>query len=97
MSENISAAIKFLSDPKVQSAPLAKRIAFLESKGLSQSEIQEALAKVNGNAPTAEIHNIPIVNAHPQQIAQPYDWKDYTLALASIVGLGYAGTVFFQV
>ena len=38
-------AVKFLRDEKVASSPLAKRISFLESKGLSQNEIEEALSR----------------------------------------------------
>ena len=41
--ELISSAISFLSDPKVQSSSIAQRIAFLESKGLTSPEIDEAL------------------------------------------------------
>ena len=36
-------AILFLNDPKVQSSSLTSRITFLESKGLAELEIQEAL------------------------------------------------------
>ncbi|KAJ3043717.1 peroxisomal membrane protein pex14 [Rhizophlyctis rosea] len=44
----IDNAVRFLKDPKVQQSPLAKRVAFLESKGLSAEEIEQALAKVSG-------------------------------------------------
>jgi peroxin-14 len=43
--EAVSNAIKFLSDPKVQNSSFQTRIAFLENKGLSESEIQTALAQ----------------------------------------------------
>lgn len=46
----ISSAISFLSDPKVQSAPLAKKVSFLESKGMTSEEIEEAMARVNGKS-----------------------------------------------
>ncbi|KAJ1542922.1 hypothetical protein HK405_009616, partial [Cladochytrium tenue] len=49
--DNIALAVKFLSDAKVQQAPLAKRVSFLESKGLAADEIEDALARVAGKAP----------------------------------------------
>ncbi|EJT97909.1 hypothetical protein DACRYDRAFT_102189 [Dacryopinax primogenitus] len=49
-------AVTFLLDPSVQSAPLAKRIAFLESKGLSSSEIETALHQVSSRGSTAPTH-----------------------------------------
>ncbi|KAL9556471.1 hypothetical protein MBANPS3_001864 [Mucor bainieri] len=50
--ELITSAISFLSDPKVQSAPLAKKVSFLESKGMTSEEIEEAMARANGKAAT---------------------------------------------
>lgn len=41
----ITSAVTFLQDPKVADAPLAKRIAFLESKGLSPEQVQVALQR----------------------------------------------------
>jgi len=40
-------AILFLNDPKVQSSTLTSRITFLESKGLNEHEIQEALRQAS--------------------------------------------------
>jgi hypothetical protein len=82
---SIQSAIEFLNDPKVAGAPLTQQIAFLESKGLSPSEIQAALASVNGSVPFNQ-------SAH-----SPYGFTDFTLAAASIVGLGYFGTLLVQV
>lgn len=48
--ELITSAISFLSDPKVQSAPLAKKVSFLESKGMTSEEIEEAMARANGKS-----------------------------------------------
>lgn len=44
----ISSAISFLRDPSTSSSPLAQKIAFLESKGLNQVEIEQALSAANG-------------------------------------------------
>ncbi|CAH2352005.1 peroxisomal membrane protein Pex14p [[Candida] railenensis] len=48
--ELIGSAVSFLKDPNVGSSPLTKKIEFLESKGLSQQEIEEALRRANGEA-----------------------------------------------
>lgn len=41
----ITSAISFLQDPSVASAPLEKRIAFLQSKNLTQEEVDVSLAR----------------------------------------------------
>ena len=47
----IQTAVRFLQDEKVASSPLAKRVSFLESKGLSQAEIEEAMTRTrNGSS-----------------------------------------------
>ncbi|KAG2227690.1 hypothetical protein INT45_004732, partial [Circinella minor] len=46
----IQSATSFLSDPKIQSATLAKKVSFLESKGMTTEEIEEAMARVNGKS-----------------------------------------------
>ncbi|GAA6002653.1 Pex14p [Rhodotorula paludigena] len=46
----LQSAVSFLRDPSTASSPLAQRIAFLESKGLSQPEIEQALQQA-GPAP----------------------------------------------
>lgn len=45
--ELISSAVSFLKDPNVQDSPLTKKVEFLESKGLNQQEIEEALKRVS--------------------------------------------------
>ncbi|KDE05940.1 hypothetical protein MVLG_03752 [Microbotryum lychnidis-dioicae p1A1 Lamole] len=45
----ISSAVNFLRDPTTASSPLAQRIGFLESKGLTSQEIELALAQANGS------------------------------------------------
>lgn len=44
----VSSAVSFLRDPTTSHSPLAQKIAFLESKGLNQQEIEQALALSNG-------------------------------------------------
>ncbi|ORX94694.1 hypothetical protein K493DRAFT_301906 [Basidiobolus meristosporus CBS 931.73] len=98
----ILSAVKFLKDPKVQSSALAKKVAFLESKGLTSAEIEEALSRVNGTATAGA----PVVQAGaaapgpyvgpPVQytIAPPppvksLEWKDYFIAAVVAGGVGY--------
>jgi hypothetical protein len=45
----IASAVTFLRDPSTSSSPLAQRIAFLESKGLSPPEIEQALSAASSN------------------------------------------------
>lgn len=47
--ELIASAVGFLKDPNVGASPLTKKVEFLESKGLSASEIEEALKRANGD------------------------------------------------
>ncbi|KAI4239675.1 MAG: hypothetical protein LQ352_007784 [Teloschistes flavicans] len=49
----ISSAVSFLQDPSVISAPLDKRIAFLQAKNLTQEEIDNALARA-GDSPQSQ-------------------------------------------
>lgn len=46
--EMVNNAVSFLSDTSVTDTPLAKKIQFLESKGMSNAEIQHALSLVQG-------------------------------------------------
>ena len=53
----IETAVKFLQDPQVKSAPLSKRLAFLESKGLTADEINLALLKASSDEPGPKSSN----------------------------------------
>ena len=50
--ELINSAVSFLKDPQVGGSPLTKKVEFLESKGLNQEEIEEALKRANDNSTT---------------------------------------------
>lgn len=58
MSDLIGNAVAFLQDPSVQSSPLASRIAFLEKKGLSQGDIDEALRRAGLDRPEAPMKQV---------------------------------------
>lgn len=53
----ISSAVSFLQDPNVTTSPLNKKIEFLQSKGLNEQEIEEALNRAN-NSSTATTTSI---------------------------------------
>ncbi|KAF9184394.1 peroxisomal membrane protein pex14 [Haplosporangium sp. Z 767] len=65
----LASAVKFLQDPKVQASTLGKKVAFLESKGLTSEEIEEAMQRANGTAPTAS--STALVPATQQQAMGP--------------------------
>lgn len=71
MREDIMAsAVKFLQDPKVQTSSLGKKVAFLESKGLTSEEIEEAMSRANGAAPSAPAAGAPVAGAPGGQMVQ---------------------------
>lgn len=49
----VASAVSFLTDPSVHDTPLTKKIQFLESKGMSNNEIQQALIQSQQSASTA--------------------------------------------
>jgi peroxin-14 len=93
----IRSAVAFLTDPKVfqcfvfrwviltllqaQASPLAQRVQFLEAKGLTGPEIEEAMRQANSSGP----HHLqqpsygpvygPLPYVPPSQL--PWDWRDY--------------------
>ncbi|KAI8879544.1 hypothetical protein K501DRAFT_238939 [Backusella circina FSU 941] len=98
----IQSALSFLNDPKVQSAALAKKVSFLESKGMTAEEIEEAMARANGKssgstavATTAGaiVHQQPgggVMTAPPPLPPRPaYDWRDVFIAAVLAGGFGY--------
>ncbi|SCU88760.1 LADA_0E11936g1_1 [Lachancea dasiensis] len=98
-AELYKSAIAFLSDPSVSDAPLAKKVEFLESKGLSQSEIDSALKEAKENPQELQVSNFNTYQSknseyEPQYEAVPpplpqRDWKDYFFMATSTAGLCY--------
>jgi peroxin-14 len=78
-------AVKFLSDVKVQEAPLAKRISFLESKGMTADEIEVALKQSKGESVT----NTFAPPLPPKLQTDGMGWKDVAIGLVGVVGAGY--------
>ncbi|KAF0424053.1 peroxisomal membrane anchor protein conserved region-domain-containing protein [Gigaspora margarita] len=95
----ITSAVNFLKDPNVQNSPLKKRVAFLESKGLTSEEIEEALRKVKDDDISTKVSDVALPqNNQPNStsvIIQPppvprMDWRDYFIAAVFVGGIGYA-------
>ena len=60
-AELIHNAVLFLSDPKVSQSTLTAKIEFLQSKGLSEAEIQQAFAQASSsNGSSGPSHQPPI-------------------------------------
>ncbi|CAE6449536.1 unnamed protein product [Rhizoctonia solani] len=87
--ELVKNAVDFLSDPKIQAAPLTKRISFLESKGLTTAEIEDAISQSASSSTTSRPSSIyaapqnqfafqppSTMVAAPPPIPQR-DWRDY--------------------
>ncbi|KAI9762122.1 MAG: hypothetical protein M4579_000602 [Chaenotheca gracillima] len=56
----IASAVNFLQDPSVGTSPIAKRVAFLQSKNLTQEEIDVALARAGDEAPQSSTTSPPV-------------------------------------
>ncbi|KAL2854375.1 peroxisomal membrane anchor protein conserved region-domain-containing protein [Aspergillus pseudoustus] len=65
--ELISSAVTFLQDPSVASAPLEKRISFLQSKNLTKEEIDVALARTAEDPSAAASSTTSNYQSAPQQ------------------------------
>ncbi len=89
MTDLVANAVRFLNDPKVQNAPMEKKIAFLKSKGLNEQEIEKAMAQVK--APVA-----PLI-VPPRPPIPTSSWTDRLFSLASMSALAFAGYQAFQV
>lgn len=51
----VNSSVNFLNHPKVKPSPLSQKMAFLQKKGLTQEEIQEALNRANAASPSAAV------------------------------------------
>jgi len=77
----INSAVSFLQDPSVANAPLDKKIAFLQSKNLTQEEIDISLARA-GNPSTENAGASPAAASIPPS---PYT---YARGLSPMPGYG---------
>ncbi|CAD6886204.1 unnamed protein product [Tilletia laevis] len=68
----VSSAISFLSDPKVQASSLSQRVSFLEAKGLSPLEIDEAMRQVGGGSSSSGAGQLQAYSGPSSQVPAPY-------------------------
>ncbi|KAF3011093.1 peroxisomal membrane protein pex14 [Curvularia kusanoi] len=67
----ITSAVSFLQDPSVASAPVEKRIAFLQSKNLTQEEIDVSLARAASDDPSQPAAPAPQYSSPPSNAYRP--------------------------
>jgi peroxin-14 len=67
----ITSAVSFLQDPSVASAPVEKRIAFLQSKNLTQEEIDVSLARAASDDPSQPASPAPQYSSPPSNAYRP--------------------------
>jgi len=100
----IVSAVTFLQDPSVAASPIEKRIAFLQSKNLTQQEIDESLRRASDGVSSTAVTrpSSPSYNTSPsyspnyyapmQQQAPPVparDWRDWFVMATVTGGVGY--------
>ncbi|KEP53675.1 putative peroxisomal membrane anchor protein (Pex14) [Rhizoctonia solani 123E] len=102
--ELVKNAVEFLSDSKIQAAPLTKRISFLESKGLTTAEIEDAISQSASSSTTSRpssIYSVPqsqfAFQSPPTTVVVPppipqRDWRDYFIMALVSGGLMYGLT-----
>lgn len=84
--ELISSAVTFLQDPSVSSAPLEKKISFLQSKNLTKEEIDLAFARVGDSPPSAAPASSQTTGYVAQQ--QPASYRQAPVAVNHGYGYG---------
>ncbi|KAJ5826977.1 peroxisomal docking factor component Pex14-Penicillium chrysogenum [Penicillium robsamsonii] len=80
--ELIASAVTFLQDPSVASSPIEKRVSFLQSKNLTQEEVDIALSRVGEDpsaaaAATASASPAPSYSSQPAPYRQPQPPQGY--------------------
>lgn len=97
----VASAVQFLQDPNVASSSVENRVGFLQSKNLTQEEIDHALARTGaGASPVAPARYAPQGSPQPyyppyqQQAWQPQppprrDWRDWFIMATLVSGVSY--------
>lgn len=101
----IASAVSFLQDPNVAASPIENRVAFLQSKNLTQEEIDEAMLRTSTATSSSYYQN----TTSPHQIAHPpkasygshqyswqapppiptRDWRDWFIMATIMGGVGF--------
>ncbi|KAG2159939.1 uncharacterized protein EDB93DRAFT_1074061 [Suillus bovinus] len=102
--ELVRNAVSFLSDSTAQQAPLAQRVQFLEAKGLSGPEIDEAMKQAasqatrsqqpqnNFQSPYLTYGSAP----YPSYPSQQWDWRDYFITAVISGSVVYGAISLFK-
>ncbi|KAH9937113.1 peroxisomal membrane anchor protein conserved region-domain-containing protein [Fomitopsis serialis] len=106
--ELVRNAVVFLADPKTQASSLAQRVQFLEAKGLTSPEIDEAMKQAAlqrgqmalgpSSVPYAPAY-APVYGPSPfaaQPPMQPWDWRDYFITAVVSGGVAYVAASLFR-
>ncbi|KAI0660437.1 peroxisomal membrane anchor protein conserved region-domain-containing protein [Cubamyces menziesii] len=106
--ELVRNAVVFLTDPKASTSPLAQRVQFLEAKGLTGPEIEEAMrqAAMSSNVtrapaqPYAPSPYGPVYGPMPYTPVQPppqqWDWRDYFITAVVSGTIAYGAISLFK-
>ncbi|KAI0756640.1 hypothetical protein C8Q80DRAFT_1340485 [Daedaleopsis nitida] len=106
--ELVRNAVVFLADPKTQASPLTQRVQFLEAKGLTGAEIEEAMrvAAANQSAPRTSMQTYPPGAYGPMYGPMPYspvqppppqwDWRDYFITAVVSGTVAYGAVSLFR-
>eukprot|EP00613_Pedinella_sp_CCMP2098_P039816 CAMPEP_0171791320 /NCGR_PEP_ID=MMETSP0991-20121206/66252_1 /TAXON_ID=483369 /ORGANISM="non described non described, Strain CCMP2098" /LENGTH=114 /DNA_ID=CAMNT_0012401093 /DNA_START=50 /DNA_END=390 /DNA_ORIENTATION=+ len=63
--DQVASGVTFLSHPNVKSTPLSQRLAFLEQKGLTPTEIEAALKEASVLGSTGEVRSPHLSHHNP--------------------------------
>ncbi|KAK4053582.1 peroxisomal membrane protein pex14 [Microbotryomycetes sp. JL221] len=92
----ITNAVTFLRDPSAQASPLAQRVSFLESKGLTPQEIELALQQAHHGQQTyngAAMVSRPGSGMMAMQTREfERDWRDWFIMAVVGSAVGYVAT-----
>ncbi|KAH7915816.1 peroxisomal membrane anchor protein conserved region-domain-containing protein [Hygrophoropsis aurantiaca] len=104
--ELVRNAVSFLSDFSTQQAPLAQRVQFLEAKGLTGPEIEDAMKQAanqtSGPAPRFQpsLYQSSYPQTYPQSpyppIPQQWDWRDYFITAVISGTITYGAVSLFK-
>ncbi|KAK4776754.1 hypothetical protein SAY86_005442 [Trapa natans] len=92
--EQVQNAVKFLSHPKVQGSPVIYRRSFLEKKGLTKEEIDEAFRRVPDSPPSAQTSTVTQEEGQLRSPANiPQQYPTQALQPAAAIPSGFMASV----